>query len=244
MGCVFCHSGIAGLSRHLSAAEILAQVRLGRALLDPGERLGGVVYMGMGEPLHNYDAVVRSVRLLVHPEGMGLSPRRVTISTVGLVPEMDRLGRDLGGKIGLAVSLHAGSSEARRSLLPIDRRHPLEDVVAAIRRWPLPARRRVTIEYTLVAGHNDGPGEADRLAARLAGLPVKVNLIPLNAHEGTALVPPPDDVVEAFQERLAARGLSVFVRRRRGDDIAAACGQLALRGDLPGVRRRAAVRAV
>jgi 23S rRNA (adenine2503-C2)-methyltransferase len=237
MGCVFCHSGIAGLARHLSAAEILAQVRLARPLLRAGERLSGVVYMGMGEPLHNYDAVVRSVRLLLHPEGLALSARRVTISTVGLPAEMDRLGRDLGGKVGLAVSLHAGSSAARRRLLPIDRRHPIESVVDAIRRWPLPPRRRITIEYTLVAGENDALAEADALASLVAGLPIKVNLIPLNPHAGTPLGPPAEAAVSAFQERLAAKGLSVFVRRRRGDDIAAACGQLALRGALAGTRR-------
>ncbi len=237
MGCVFCHSGIAGLARNLSAAEILVQVVLARSLLRPGERLGGAVYMGMGEPLHNYDAVVRSVRLLGHPEGAHISPRRITISTVGLVPEIVRLGKDLGGKVGLAVSLHAGSAETRRKLLPIDRRYPIEEVVRAISNWPIAPRRRVTIEYTLVQGVNDDLTEADRLARLLRGLPVKINLIPLNTHEGTVLGPPPESGVSEFQERLAAAGLSVFVRRQRGGDIAAACGQLALRGDAPARRR-------
>ncbi len=230
MGCVFCASGIAGLKRQMSAAEVVAEVLTGRAVLDPGERLRNVVLMGMGEPLHNYDAVARALVLLTHPDGLGLSTRRVTLSTSGLVPEIDRLGRDFGGQIQLAVSVHAVSDERRSALMPINRRYPLAALFAALRRYPLPRRRRITIEYTLIAGRNDDVADADRLADLLRGIASKVNLIPMNAVPGSPLASPDDDGVERFQQRLFARGVPTFVRKRRGGDIAAACGQLALHG--------------
>jgi len=229
MGCVFCHSGVAGLKRNLTAAEIVAQVHLGRPEA-PAGKLGGVVLMGMGEPLHNYDAVARAIRIMTHPEGLAISPRRITLSTVGLVPELARLGREFGGQLGLAVSLHAGDDATRGRLLPVNKKYDLGEVVAALRAYPVAPRRRITIEYTLIAGVNDDLVQARKLAKLLAGLPVKVNLIPMNAHEGSELQPPPPDQCFAFQEELAAAGLSVFTRKRRGGEIAAACGQLALRG--------------
>jgi 23S rRNA (adenine2503-C2)-methyltransferase len=229
MGCVFCHSGVAGLKRNLTAAEIVAQLHLGRPEA-PAGRLGGVVLMGMGEPLHNYDAVARAIRLMIHPDGLGISPRRITLSTVGLVPELARLGKEFGGQLGLAVSLHAGDDETRGKLLPVNRKYDLAAVIEAIRAYPVAARRRITIEYTLIAGVNDDLAQARKLAALLAELPVKVNLIPMNAHDGSEHQPPSAARCFAFQEELAAAGLSVFTRKRRGADIAAACGQLALRG--------------
>ena len=236
MGCVFCASGVAGLKRHLGPEEIVAQVLLGRSLLDEGEALRNVVYMGMGEPLHNYDATARSLRLLTHPEGIGLGRRRVTVSTSGLVPEIERLGRDFGGHVALAVSLHAADDATRSALMPINRRYPLAELMAALHAYPLPKRRRITIEYTLVAGKNDDVPEARKLARLLRGLPVKINLIPMNPIEASSLGPPGGDRVSAFQKVLTDAGYSCFVRRRRGDDVSAACGQLVLIGAKPKVK--------
>ncbi|WP_437923240.1 23S rRNA (adenine(2503)-C(2))-methyltransferase RlmN [Sorangium sp. So ce291] len=237
MGCGFCASGVAGLKRHLGAEEIAGQVLLGRAMLEEGEGLRNVVYMGMGEPLHNYEATARSLRLLTHPEGINLSTRRVTVSTSGLVPEIARLGADFGGQIALAISLHAADDETRSALMPINRKYPLDELLAALRAYPLPRRRRITIEYTLVAGQNDDPAEARRLAKLLRGIPVKINLIPMNPIEASSLGPPGQERVAAFQEVLTQAGYSCFVRRRRGDDVSAACGQLVLLGAKPKVRR-------
>ncbi len=236
MGCVFCASGVAGLKRHLGPEEIVGQVLLGRAACDPGEEIRNVVYMGMGEPLHNYAATKRSLELLTHPEGCGLSSRRVTVSTSGLVPEIEKLGNDFGGQIGLAISLHAADDERRGSLMPINRKYPLAELMAVLRRYPLPKRRRITIEYTLVNGENDDPSEAKKVAALLRGLPVKINLIPMNPIAASSLGPPDMRRVLAFQDVLVKAGYSCFIRRRRGDDVSAACGQLALAGAKPKVR--------
>ena len=236
MGCIFCASGVAGLKRHLGADEIIAQVLAGRTRLDAGERLSNVVYMGMGEPLANYEATARSLRLLTHPDGIALSARRITVSTSGLVPEIARLGADFGGRIGLAISLHAADDETRTRLMPINKKYPLPVLMEALRAYPLPPRRRITIEYTLVAGKNDAPAEAKKLVKLLRGLPVKVNLIPMNPIAASSLGPPEMRGVLAFQRILCDAGYSCFIRRRRGDDVDAACGQLALLGAKPKVR--------
>lgn len=236
MGCVFCASGVAGLKRHMTADEIVAQVLIGRTRLVAGEQLRNVVFMGMGEPLHNYDATVRAVRLLTHQDGIALSSRRVTISTSGLVPEIARLGVDFGGQIGLAISLHAADDEARSGLMPINRKYPLAVLMDALRAYPLPKRRRITIEYTLVAGKNDSVVEAKKVVKLLRGLPVKINIIPMNPIEASSLRPPDLSSVLEFQSVLCNAGYSCFIRRRRGDDVSAACGQLALLGAKPKVR--------
>ena len=236
MGCVFCASGLAGLKRHMSAGEIVGQVIQGRAHTAAGHRLRNVVFMGMGEPLHNYAAVARALTLLTHPDGLALSKRRVTISTSGLVPEIDRLGRDFGGEVQLAVSLHSPDDAQRSEIMPINKKHPLPELMEALRRYPLPKRRRITIEYTLIRGFNASPADAKKLSELLRGLPVKVNLIPLNRVEGNPLEPPSWDDVDAFQAVLRDRGVANFVRRRKGDDIAAACGQLALRNEPKKIR--------
>ncbi len=241
MACTFCASGIAGLKRNLDAGEIIAQVLLGRAQLEGQGRLAGVVLMGMGEPLHNYDAVARVLRLLSHPEGIGMSLRRVTLSTSGLVDGIDRLAKDFGGHVALAVSLHAADDATRSQIMPINKRHPLSELMAALRRYPVPPHRFLTIEYTLIRGINDSMRDAALLARTLRGLRVKVNLIPMNPVAGTALQAPDPATVDAFQEALIAHGLDVFVRRQRGDDIAAACGQLALLGEARKVKNPFAV---
>ena len=237
MGCVFCASGVAGLKRHLAPEEIVGQVLEGRARLDEGEELRNVVLMGMGEPLHNYDATARTLRILSHREGIDLSSRRVTVSTSGLVPEIDRLGQEFAGQVTLAISLHATTDEQRSALMPINKKYPLAELLAALRRYPLPKRRRFTIEFTLVAGQNDDVPEARRLAALLRGIPVKINLIPMNPIEASTLAPPDRTGVLAFQKILLDAGYACFIRRRRGDDVSAACGQLALLGAKPRPRR-------
>jgi 23S rRNA (adenine2503-C2)-methyltransferase len=236
MGCAFCASGIAGLKRNLSAAEIISQVLAGRDQLAGSGRLAGVVLMGMGEPLHNYDAVARALVLLADPQGIGMSLRRVTLSTSGLVEGIDRLGRDFGGQVGLAISLHAVDDATRNRIMPVNRRHPLAELLPALRRYPLPPRRQLTVEYTLIEGVNDGLSAARELARLLRGLRAKVNLIPMNPVAGSDLRAPEPRAVDAFQHELQTRGVDVFVRKRKGDDIAAACGQLALHGELRKVR--------
>jgi 23S rRNA (adenine2503-C2)-methyltransferase len=221
---------MAGLRRNLGPEEIVAQVLLGRSLTLPGEELRNVVLMGIGEPLANYDATARALRLMTHPLGLGFSPRRITVSTVGIVPGIEKLGHDFAGQIGLAVSLHAADEETRGRLVPINGKYPLKDVIAALRAYPLPKRRRIFIEYTLVAGMNDDLGQASALARLLRGIPVKINLIPMNAIESSGLSGPDMPSVHRFQQVLIDQGYTCFVRRRRGDDLAAACGQLAFAG--------------
>jgi 23S rRNA (adenine2503-C2)-methyltransferase len=230
MGCVFCASGQAGLKRNLSAGEIVAQLHLGRAQLAAHERLRNVVLMGMGEPLANYDNVARALVLMTHPDGLNLSRRRVTLSTSGLVPQIDRLGEEFAGQVQLAVSLHQVDDARRSALMPINKKYPLAELLAALRRYPLPKRRRITIEYTLVQGQNDSVEDARALARLMRGLRVKVNLIPMNPIDASSLGPSSWATVDRFQQELLDRGIATFVRRRKGADIAAACGQLALRG--------------
>lgn len=230
MGCVFCASGQAGLKRGLGAHEVLSQVLMARRHLDAGERITNLVFMGMGEPLHHYAETARSIRLLTHPEGMGMSPRRITVSTVGLIPGIEKLGRDFQGKIGLAVSLHAPDDETRNAILPMNRRFPLADLMRALAAYPLPTRRRITIEYTLIRGVNDQVAHATQLASLLRGLPSKVNLIPMNPIRESALQGSDRRTVERFRAELAERRVSCSIRQTRGDDVDAACGQLALGG--------------
>ena len=233
MGCTFCESGRAGLKRGLRAEEIIAQVVVAKSYLEPSESLTNLVLMGMGEPLHHYDATARALRVLTHPEGLDMSLRRITVSTVGLIRGIERLGQDFSGKVGLAVSLHAPNDELRSQIIPINRRYPLARLMEALRRYPLPRRRRITIEYTLIAGFNDGFEQARQLSQLLRGLAVKINLIPMNTIEGSSLRASSSDRVAEFQDYLARDGYSCFVRTRRGDDVAAACGQLAFRAATP-----------
>jgi len=240
MGCVFCASGRAGLKRGLGAGEIVSQVLLAKRELGPGEELKNLVFMGMGEPLHHYDETARALRLITHPDGGGMSPRRITVSTVGLIPGMKRLGDDFGGKVGLAVSLHAPDDPTRDAIIPMNKRYPVAELVQALRNYPLPKRRRITIEYTLIEGVNDTDTHADALPRLLRGIPVKVNLIPMNPVEGSPLRAPSADRVAHFQEKLARAGYSCFVRTRRGSAVNAACGQLALAPDLVELGRKPA----
>lgn len=233
MGCRFCASGQSGLFRGLGAAEVVYQVLLSHKYLEPDEELRNLVFMGMGEPLHHYDETARALRLLMHPKGANMSPRRITVSTVGLVPGIRRLGEDFDGRIGLAVSLHAPDDATRDRIIPMNKRYPIAELIRALAAYPLPKRKRITIEYTLMGGINDSLEHADRLARLLRPLRVKLNLIPMNPIVDSEFAAPRDEDVLAFRERMVERGYSCFVRTRRGDDVAAACGQLALQSIAP-----------
>jgi 23S rRNA (adenine2503-C2)-methyltransferase len=229
MGCVFCASGRNGLIRGLGAAEIVAQVIEARRHLEENEQLTNLVVMGMGEPLHHYDETARAIRLLTCDDGVGLGLRRITVSTVGLIRGIERLGQDFEGKIGLAVSLHAPNDALRSKIVPMNEKVTLAALMEALKRYPLPKRRRITMEYILIDGVNDGPAQARELSRLLRPLKVKVNLISMNAVEGTNLRGSSPEQVARFQEWVAKEGYSCFVRTRRGDDVSAACGQLAFR---------------
>jgi 23S rRNA (adenine2503-C2)-methyltransferase len=225
MGCQFCATAQLGLQRNLDAAEIAGQLAAARRALDEGERISNVVFMGMGEPLHNYDAVVAAIEILCAPWGFGLSGRRITVSTVGLLPQLERLVRETPASV--AVSLTATTDALRNRLMPVNRRYPLAELMATCRALPIAQRRRITFEYVLLDGVNDAPADAARLVKLLHGIRSKINLIPFNPFPGAAFAPPPPSVVERFQQRLLAAGLSASVRATRGRDIQAACGQLA-----------------
>jgi len=220
MGCSFCLTGGFGLVRNLTAGEIVNQV-----LAVGGDRpFHNIVLMGMGEPLHNLDNVVRALQILYDADGLGLGPRRVTLSTSGLVPEMEELGRRI--RVNLAVSLNATTDAVRDQLMPVNRRYPLEQLMAACRDFPLQPRQRITFEYILIAGVNDSPQDAKRLVRLLHGLKAKVNLIPFNEHEGTAFRAPDGATIEAFQTYLLDRNIVAIRRSSKGQSISAACGQL------------------
>jgi len=225
MNCAFCLTGRMGLVRNLSAGEIAGQVRVLARELDLLTDRFNIVLMGMGEPLHNYDQTMKALRMLADPHGFAVSPRRVTLSTVGIVPALDRLAAE-PWMPNLAVSLHATTDEQRARLVPASRKYGIAEVIAACRRFPLKRRSRITFEYVLLGGVNDAPEDARRLATLLAGVKAKVNLIPLNEAAGIPFARPSDARVNAFAAALAARHLTVSVRKSRGRDIRAACGQL------------------
>jgi 23S rRNA (adenine2503-C2)-methyltransferase len=225
-GCAFCLTGTMGLDRNLTAAEIVGQLLAANALLEPGVRVTHIVFMGMGEPLANYAALVQSLRVMTDARlGIGYSPRRITVSTVGLVPAIERLGReDL--KVNLAISLHGASDEVRGRLMPVNRSWGLDALMAAVRKYPLAPRQRVFFEYVMLDGVNDSPEEAHRLARLLRGVRAKVNLIPFNDWEGSEFRRPPLARILAFQSILLDAGVTTTVRWSKGEDIGAACGQL------------------
>jgi 23S rRNA (adenine2503-C2)-methyltransferase len=245
MGCVFCATGQMGFVRHLTAGEIVAQamhvdatLRLtaeGAALADRAhaspharhERLRNVVLMGMGEPLHNYDAVMRAVDILRDPNGLALGGRKITLSTVGVVPGIIRLA-DEGRPVHLAVSLHGATQEERTALVPVARKWPLDELMAACRYYIEKQQRRIFYEWTLIEGKNDTPAQAHALGRLLRGQMAQVNLIPLNPTDGYGGAPTGREAAKKFQAILAEYGLPSTIRQRRGIDIAAGCGQLAV----------------
>jgi len=229
MGCAFCLTGKMGLIRHLTAAEIGAQVRMLAKATDLLDKSFNIVLMGMGEPLQNYDNTMKALRMLNQKEGFDMHPKRVTLSTVGLVPQMDRLAQE-ELMPNLAVSLHAATEETRAAIVPVNKKYTMQDVVDACKRFPLSKRRRIMFEYVMLAGVNDSDADARKLVKVLSGVKAKVNLLPLNAAPGIPFERPSDDRINTFAKILADRGLMVSVRKSRGRDIRAACGQLIVEG--------------
>lgn len=232
LDCKFCYTGTLGLSRHLTAGEIVDQVLIARDKAPGGARITHLVYMGMGEPLHNFDGVVESIRRLIDPDGVGFSPRKITVSTSGLVPRIEQLGQAV--PVNLAISLNASSDAVRDRIMPINKRYPIRALLGALERYPTPNRGKMTVEYVLLGGVNDTDDDAHRLTRILSPLRrrVRVNLIPWNPFQGPGYDRPADGRVRAFQSIVERRGYTVTVRTTKGLDIDAACGQL---GERPAV---------
>lgn len=224
MGCLFCSTARQGLKRNLTASEIIDQVIQVRRLMDAPDQLTNIVLMGMGEPLANYDAVIRAVGNIIASDGMNFSTRKVTLSTCGLVPQIKMLGSDI--TVNLAVSLNAADDKTRNLLMPVNRTYPLADLISALRDFPLPNRRMLTFEYILIKGVNDREQDARRLAGLLSGLRSKINLIPLNPFPGSDMSCPHMEDILRFQDILVENHYTTIIRKSRGSDISAACGQL------------------
>ena len=227
-GCRFCLTARGGLQRNLSKAEIVSQVRDVKNVLDDSKPLSNVVFMGMGEPLANYKNLVAAIEIITDSRfGLGFAGRRVTVSTAGLVPRLASLGRDT--KVNLAVSLNAADNHTRDRLMPINRKYPIEKLLEACRLFPLTGGRRITFEYVLLKNVNDSNEDARRLAKLLRPIKSKINLIPFNSHEGCPFQRPDEDAIVRFQNILIDRNYTVIIRRSKGQDISAACGQLRAR---------------
>jgi len=223
MGCRFCLTGTFNLKRNLRCSEIVNQF----CAVQRTDRITNVVLMGMGEPLANLDNVIPALKIMTCPDGFQISSRRVTVSTSGLVPEIEKLGAAV--TVNLAVSLNATTDEQRDLLMPINRAYPIAKLIAACRKFPLPNRRMITIEYVLVRGVNDSIEDAKRLVKLLKGIPVKVNLIRFNEFAGCEFKSPEQDAIDRFHSYLLEKNLTVITRASRGADISAACGQLRAR---------------
>jgi 23S rRNA (adenine2503-C2)-methyltransferase len=225
MGCRFCRTATMGLRRHLSASEIVRQVM---AVVEDSRSFGdtftNVVFMGMGEPLHNLPNVRTAVRVLTDMHGLGIAPRKITVSTVGLVPAIREFGTTVPANI--AVSLNATTDEIRSQIMPVNKKYPLSELIGVLREYPANKRRRITIEYVMLHGVNDTREDLARLPALLRGVPAKVNLIPYNSNAGLGFETPPEEWVALWQRRLHDQGVEVTVRWSKGRDIDAACGQL------------------
>ena len=254
MACEFCLTGTFKLTRNLTTAEIVNQIMAvkrdllknpptlpasggeDREIFDDGDDtddglshspadIRNIVMMGMGEPLHNLDNVIPAIKIMIDGNGLQLSNRRVTVSTCGLVPEMERLGRELPN-VNLAVSLNATTDELRDRIMPVNRKYPIRELLRACKAFPLPGRRKVTFEYVILGGLNDTLEDAKRLLRLISDIPNKVNLIPFNEHEGCDFKAPTRAAVDAFHKYLIDRNVTVITRDSRGGDISAACGQL------------------
>lgn len=230
--CAFCLTGLGGYRRNLKTWEILGQVATVMEEVPPSPRGWNLVVMGMGEPLLNYEATVAGLRILMDPEGFGVAPKKLTLSTVGILPALEKLMTE-PVRPNLAISLHASNAHLRARLMPIEAKYPLREVIAAARRYPIPRGGMVTFEYVLLRGVNDGPAQAQELVRLLRGSQCKINLIPLNPAPEIPFEPPTAEAVDEFCRILAKARLTVSVRRPRGQDILAACGQLHLRRAAP-----------
>ena len=224
MNCQFCLTARMGLRGQLTTAEIVGQVIGTRRLYEEEQHLSNIVFMGMGEPLHNPDNVIPATRVLINRDGLNFSKRKVTVSTSGLVPEIERFGEE--SEAQLAVSLNATSDEVRDWIMPINRRYNLDKLLGTLRSYPYRKHERVTFEYVMLDGVNDTEDDFRRLVRIASSIPCKVNLIPFNPHPGTEFTPSPMSRVESFRERLQAKHIHATIRTTRGDDEMAACGQL------------------
>ena len=240
MACAFCLTGKMGLVRNLTAGEIAGQVRVLADALTMRDKKFNIVLMGMGEPLHNYDETMRALRILADEHGFDMSARRITLSTVGLLPALERLAKE-EVMPNLAISLHAPTDLQRGELVPINKKYGVAEIINACRRFPLNKRSRITFEYVLLAGVNDSPQDARKLAKLVAGVRSKVNLIPLNAAAGIPFERPSDEVIDRFAKIVADHGVTVSVRKSRGRDIRAACGQLIVEGPKKSAAQQLAV---
>ncbi len=240
IGCTFCQTAKMGLLRNLTVGEIVEQIVHIRRMfpIEKYGRLTNIVMMGMGEPLHNYDNVIKALHVMTSDKGLNLSNRKVTVSTSGLVNRLQTFGHDTN--VNLAVSLNATTNAVRSEIMPINRRWPIEVLLETLRNIPLQARRRITFEYVLLGGLTDTLDDADRLAKLVRGIPAKINLIPWNPHPGGEFQRPAPGRVGEFVERLRKKDLNVTVRETRGLDTMAACGQLGK----PGLGKRKMGRAV
>jgi 23S rRNA (adenine2503-C2)-methyltransferase len=229
MGCNFCATGLQGLERNLSTGEIVGQVLEVQRLISNDEfrdpRVSNIVVMGMGEPLANYDNLLKAIKILNDEAGLNISMRRITVSTCGLVPKIKELA-DENLQLVLAISLHAANDELRNEMMPINKRYPLEELIAACKYYLEKTNRRITFEYALVSGINNDPQDAKELAELLSDLLCHVNLIPVNPVEELDLHRPKRGDIKRFKEILAQNGIQVTLRQERGNDIEAACGQL------------------
>ena len=225
MGCAFCLTGKGGLARNLKTSEIVNQVLSVQKGLPAGKHLTNIVIMGMGEPLSNYNNVAKAIEILNNPLGPALGARRITLSTAGLVPGIEKLGES-NLNINLAISLNASTDEQRNLIMPINKKYPLKKLIEACREFPLRKGRMLSFEYVLLDGVNNSPEDAGRVAKLLKGIRCKINLIPFNEFPGAPYKRPSGESVLRFQEILTEHNYSVFIRRSRGADILAACGQL------------------
>lgn len=224
LGCIFCLSGKEGLIRNLDTSEIVNQVcAIKNGFLVENETVN-IVLMGMGEPLANYKNTLKALQILTSPFGFNFSHRRITVSTAGLVPEIKRLGHEL--PVNLAISLNAANNSLRNFLMPINKKYPLDQLLEVASKTPLPVRKRITFEYILINNINDSLKDAEKLATLLRGIRCKINLIPFNEHQGVEFKRPDDKAVERFRQFLSSKHFSTMVRKSKGNDISAACGQL------------------
>ncbi len=224
LACGFCMTGEGGFERQLSTAEIVDQLIQARKLV-PGGRVTNIVFMGMGEPLDNYDNVLQALKVLTEPDCGLMGARKITLSTAGVVPGILLLAKDFS-KIKLAVSLNAADDATRNKLMPINKKHPIAELFWALKKWPLPKGRLLTLEYVLIAGINDSDDDAKKLSKLCSDMPVKINLIPYNSASGAQYKSPSKKRVDTFMKIASGRGLIVLPRASRGQDIMAACGQL------------------
>ncbi len=225
MGCKFCYTGQGGWRRDLEPWEIVEQVVVAiKYLQKKGEKLSNIVFMGMGEPLDNYENVVNAIKIITDENGLSISPRRISVSTVGIATQIEKLVKETG--VNLSLSLNAPDNLTRNEIMPINKKYPIEVLLQILKKVEIPRRKRIVIEYVLLKDVNDKPDDAKKLADLLKGIPVKINLIPFNPFPGSKYERPEDKRIIEFQQILIDSGFSVFIRSSKGRDILAACGQL------------------